>query len=90
MLDADTESFKSILGLDPFSQFLVLIFVFFCFFYEFLNFFFGKTTFIVGDSNLGILVAYFVSGLDIHDSVLVDFESDLDLRNSTWSRSNTR
>lgn len=88
MLDAHAQSFKSISGLHSFSELLVLIFVFFCFFDELLNFLFGKTAFVVGDCDLGILVGSLVSGLDVHDSVLVDLERYLDLRDSSWSGGN--
>jgi hypothetical protein len=89
MLNAHAESFKTILGLYPFSKFLILIFVFFCVFDEFLNFLFRKTPFVIGNSNFGIFVGSFVSSLDIHYSIFVYLESNLDLRNSSWGRRNT-
>ena len=88
MLDAHTETFKSVLGLDSFSEFLVLVFVLLSLLDELLDFLFRKATFIVGNCDLGILVCSFISGLDIHYSVLVDFKSNLDLRNSSWGRRN--
>ena len=88
MLDAHAETFKSVLGLDSFSEFLVLVFVFLSFLDELLDFLFRKAAFIVGNCDLGILVGSFVSCLDIHYSVLVDLKSNLDLRNSSWGRRN--
>ncbi len=88
MLDAYAETFKSVLGLDSFSEFLVLVFVLLSLLDELLDFLFRKAAFIVGNCDLGILVCSFVSSLDIHYSVLVDFKSNLYLRNSSWGRRN--
>jgi hypothetical protein len=88
MLDAHTETLKGVLGLDSFSELLVLVFVFFSLLDEFLNLFLGKTAFVVGNGDLSILVCSFVSGLNVHYSILVELKSDLYLRNSSRSRRN--
>jgi len=88
MLDAHTETLKGVLGLDSFSELLVLVFVFLSLLNEFLNFLFGKTAFVVGNGDLSILVCSFISGLNVHYSILVELKSDLDLRNSSRSRRN--
>ena len=88
MLDAHTETLKGVLGLDSFSELLVLVFVFLSLLNEFLNFLFGKTAFVVGNGDLSILVCSFISGLNVHYSILVELKSDLYLRNSSRSRRN--
>lgn len=86
MLDTHAISFQSILSLDFLSDLLVLIFVFFSLFDQILDLLFGQSAFVVGDGDLLGLGCALVGCMHVHDAVLVDFEGNFDL----WDTSGCR
>ena len=89
VLDVDAVAFESIFGFNLFSDFIVLVFVFFSLFNESIDLFFGKSAFVVGDGDVRSFGSSFVSGIDVHDSVFVDFEADFNLRHSSFCGRNS-
>ena len=85
VFDIQAVTFEAILGFNFFSDFLVLLFVFFSILDELVNFLFWKSAFVVCDCDFSILRCSLVSGCDIHDTIFINFKSDLNLWNSSWS-----
>jgi len=63
-----------------------LIFEFLSLFDQSLDILFRKAALIVGNGNFSIGVGSLVSGLDVHDSVGVNFKGNFNLRDSSRSR----
>lgn len=83
VLDADAVALKSVLGFNSLSDLLVLVLELLGLLDELLDFVLGKTTLVVGDGDLLRLRGALVGGIDAHDTVLVDFEGDLNLGHSS-------
>jgi hypothetical protein len=89
VLHTHEEALKAILSLDLLSDEVILILVLLGILDELFNVLLGETTLVVGDGDLGILGGSLIGSGDVHDTVLVDLERDLDLGHTTRSRRNT-
>jgi len=89
VLDTDAIALQCIFGLNSFSDLLISIFVFLSILNESLNVLFGKTTLVVSNGDLGMLGSSLISSGHIHDSVLINFEGNLNLGHSSGGRWNT-
>jgi hypothetical protein len=84
-----TVSFKAISTLNFLASFFILIFEFFSLFYKSLNLLFGKSPFVVSNSNFRILRCSLINSCHVHNSIGINLERYLNLRNTSWSRRNT-
>ncbi|RMX76855.1 hypothetical protein D0869_10348 [Hortaea werneckii] len=80
---------EAVLGLDTGSLGLVLLLVLLGLSKHALDLLLGKTALVVGDDNLVGLASALLKGGDVHDSVGVKVEGDLNLRNTTRRRRDT-
>ena len=89
ILDMIAHWLKTVLGLNLFSDFLILISSLGCFLYKLLYLSLWKSSLLVCDGDLVLNLWSLVLSVDIHDSVLIDIKWNLDLRNSSgsWSYS---
>jgi hypothetical protein len=81
---------EAVLGLDAASLSLVLLLVLLGVSEHALDLLLGETALVVGDDNLVGLAGTLLKGRDVHDSVGVKVEGDLDLRNTTGGRGDAR
>jgi hypothetical protein len=77
---------EAVLGLDAASLSLVLVLVLLGVRKHALDLLLGETALVVGDDNLVGLAGALLESRDVHDSVGVKVEGDLDLRNTTGRR----
>jgi hypothetical protein len=77
---------EAVLGLNATSLGLILLFVLLSVSQHALDLLLGKTALVVGDDNLVGLAGTLLESGDVHDSVGVKVEGDLDLRNTTGRR----
>lgn len=77
---------EAVLGLDAASLGLILLLVLLGVSKHALDLLLGKAALVVGDDNLVGLAGTLLKGGDVHDSVGVKVEGDLDLRNTTGRR----
>lgn len=80
---------ETVLGLDAARLGLILSLVLLGLGKHALNLLLGKTTLVVGDDNLVGLSGTLLKGRDVHDTVGINIEGDLDLRNTAGCRWNT-
>ncbi|RMZ17688.1 hypothetical protein D0860_00318 [Hortaea werneckii] len=80
---------KAVLGLDTGSLGLVLLLVLLGLSKHTLDLLLGETALVVGDDNLVGLASALLESGDVHDSVGVKVEGDLNLRNTTRRRRDT-
>lgn len=86
VLDGINIVFKSVLGFNLLLDGFVFTLVFLGFVDHSFDVFFGESSFVVGDGNLVGFTRGFVSGMDVHDSVLINIERNFDLRNTSGGR----
>ena len=79
---------ETVLGVDTRSLSLVLSLVLLGLSQHALNVLLGETALVVGDGDLVGLTSALLGGTDVHDTVGVDVEGDLDLRDTTGRRGN--
>ena len=80
---------KAVLGSDTLTLLLVLILVLLRISKHALNLLLGQAALVVGDDNLVGLASALLDGGDVHDTVGIKIESNLNLRNTTRSRGDT-
>jgi hypothetical protein len=88
MLDIHAICLQGISCLDTLSHFLILIFEFFSLLYQSFYLLLGQTTLIIRDSDFSISIRGLISGLNVHNTICVDFEGDFDLGHTTRGRRN--
>jgi hypothetical protein len=74
VLDADAVAFQGISGLNLLSDLLILVFESFGLLNEVFDVLFRESSLVVGDGDLGVLGGSLISGSDVHDTILIDFE----------------
>jgi hypothetical protein len=80
---------QAVPGDDARSSSLVLGLVLFSFLHHAFDFLLRKASLVVGDRDAIRLAAGLVGSGHIENTIGIDIEGDLDLRNTTWSRGNT-
>ncbi len=85
MLDIHAIALKTIFSFYFSSNFLVLLFIFLWIFNKFLNLFFWESSFIICYRYSSILWSSFIGSCYIHYTIFINLESNLYLRNSSWS-----
>merc|ERR1712232_1438152 len=87
-LHVEAVALQTILGGDPVLLLGVLVLELLGVIHHALDLFLGQTALVVGDGDLVLLSSALVAGRHVQDTVGVDVEGDLDLRNTTGSRGN--
>merc|ERR1712106_1221489 len=85
-LHVETVALQSVLGGDPLLLLLIICLEFLSIVHHTLNFLLRKATLVVGDGDLILLASALVTGRDVEDTISINVESNLDLRNSSWGR----
>jgi len=79
LLDCIAVMLKGVFGFDFFLDDVVFLFVLFSFFDKSVDFFFVESAFFVGNGNVLRFTSGFLQGCDVHDTIGVDVEGNLDL-----------
>merc|ERR1711913_196594 len=87
-LHVEAVALQTILGGDPVLLLGVLVLELLSVIHHALDLFLGQTALVVGDGDLVLLPGALVAGRHVQNTVGVDVEGDLDLRNTTGSRGN--
>merc|ERR1719154_680463 len=83
-LHVEAVALKTILGRDPLLLLLIISFELLGIIHHALNVLLGQTALVVGDGDLVLLSGALVASRDVQDTVGVDVERDLDLRDASW------
>ncbi|CAG5074352.1 Similar to NAD-specific glutamate dehydrogenase (Achlya klebsiana) [Cotesia congregata] len=89
-LHIEAVSLETIFGSNSLLLFLILKFVLFSFIDHPFNLLLAKSSLVIGDSNLILLSGHFISSRNIENSIGVNVKGDLNLRDSSGCRRNTR
>merc|ERR1719322_1137141 len=87
-LHVEAVTLQAILGRDPVLLLVVLVLELLSVVDHTLDLFFGQTTLVIGDSDLVLLAGALVAGGNVQDTVGINVEGDLDLRNTSGCRRN--
>merc|ERR1712228_554681 len=88
-LHVEAVALQAVLGRDPVLLLVVLVLELLGVVDHALDLFLGQTALVVSDGDLVLLPSALVTGRHVQDTVSVDVEGDLDLRNTTGSGGNT-
>merc|ERR1712033_22802 len=88
-LHVEAVALQSVLGCDSVLLLVVFLLELFSVIDHALNFFLGQTTLVIGNGDLVLLASALVTSRHVQDTVGVNVEGDLDLRNSSWSWRNS-
>merc|ERR1712228_344173 len=88
-LHVEAVALQAVLGRDPVLLLVVLVLELLGVVDHALDLFLGQTYLVVSDGDLVLLPSALVTGRHVQDTVSVDVEGDLDLRNTTGSGGNT-
>jgi hypothetical protein len=89
VLERVRKGLETVLGTDTGSLSVILVLVLLSLGQHALNLLLGQTTLVVGDDNLVGLSGTLLKGRDVHDTVGINIEGDLDLGDTTRSRGDT-
>jgi len=81
--------FETVLSFDFLFKSIILSFVLFSFFDEFIDVIFRESTFFVGNSNVLRFTRTFFHSSNVHDTIGINIKGDFDLWSTSWSRRDT-
>merc|ERR1711890_89012 len=85
-LHVEAVALESVLGRDPILLLFVICLEFLSIIDHALNLFLGQSALVVGNGNLVLLTSRLVGGRDVQDTISIDVEGNLNLRNTTGCR----
>lgn len=81
--------FKTVLGFNFLFKSIILSFVLFSFFDEFIDVIFRESTFFVGNGNVLRFTRTFFHSSNVHDTIGINIKGDFNLWSTSWSRRDT-